>query len=122
MKALLILSLFAGASAFAQTQTNGPQTERLPSDGATYERQTFEKIGPREQVQYRQEDTHFQLNQAKQNVKIDEQNIQQEEARLKDDEAQVDVTKASIKKYKAQKKEDEAILDKLEDKAKARKD
>ena len=115
MKKLAVLSistLFLGLSAFGNSDAYDQETTQQGSG--------FESSSETSQMP-RQENLHFQLGTAKQNMKMDEENIQRAEAQLKDDEAQVDVDKATIKKFKAQRAEDKAQADKLEDKLDAMK-
>lgn len=72
-------------------------------------------IGTAWSQQYQQQGVNAQLQQAKENVKMDEQNIQKAEAKKRDDESQVDIDEATIKKYEAQLEEDKAHVKKLED-------
>jgi hypothetical protein len=56
-----------------------------------------------------------QYQEAKEKIKVDEENIQRMEEQKKDSEAQVEIDKATLKKYKAQLEEDKRRVDRLEE-------
>jgi hypothetical protein len=131
MKTLIIslVGALAAANAFAQApgspgqnpdpavqSANQNETQFKSQGGETHQRNTQEQIGAREEIQYQQDsDINAQLQQARENVKIDERNIQKAEAKKRDSESQVDLDEASIKKYEAQLQEDKAQMKKLEE-------
>lgn len=88
----------------------------------TYQRRTIESVGKRQPIQYNeQQDVSAQLQQAKENVQIDQQNVKKAELRQEDDEAQLEVDKKAVKKYEAQLEEDRSYLENLEDKVEKKK-
>lgn len=66
-------------------------------------------------------DLQKQLQEAKENVKFDEENIQKAEEKKKDSESQVDIDDASIEKHKAQLQEDREKVKQIEEKMEAKK-
>lgn len=102
--AITFLTILFGTASYANAQTN----TQVPAANEEYKASDNET--------YKSGDSQAQLQQARENVKVDEQNVKKAETKKRDNEAQVDIDKASIKKYDAQLQEDKAQVKRLEEK------
>jgi hypothetical protein len=98
------------------SQSSEYNTDDISSGNKT---QTIEQVGTRKAIQYESGNVGAQLQQAKENVTIDKQNLAKAKAKKDDDKSQVKIDDASIDKYDAQLEEDEASVKQLEDRSSA---
>lgn len=117
MKTLAItIIVLISANVFGQENMQNSQPVEVMSAQEVRGAESETQLEKREELQYQNDpNIQAQLQQAKENVKVDEKNIEKAKSRKKDSEAQVDIDEASIEKYEAQLQEDKAQVKKLEE-------